>query len=308
VSEQTVAVDGGTSVLALVRRVPGWEEAEPTITPIPGGITNRNFRVEVDGRTCVVRIPGERTELLGIDRAGEAEASRRAAGLGLAPAIVAELPGIGTLVTEFVAGEPATTEDLVVPGVLENLAASIRRLHESGAVAARFPIFRVIERHARDASATGGRVPSIYRELHNVVQRIERVFRGGRSVLCHNDLLPANVLLAGDRHWLIDFEYAGMNEALFDLANLSVNCALDEAADERLLLAYDGDASARRLARLSLMKVVSEMREGMWAIVQESISTLDDVDFGEYASERLEHCAELTGSADFAGWLAEAQV
>ena len=140
-SGQTVAVDGGTSVLALVQLVPGWEAPEPTITPIPGGITGCNFRVEIDGRTCVVRIPGERTELLGIDRAGEAEASRRAAALGLAPAVVAELSGIGTLVTEFVAGEPATTDDLVAHGVLEDVAASIRRLHESGAIAARFPNF-----------------------------------------------------------------------------------------------------------------------------------------------------------------------
>ena len=60
-------------------------------------------------------------------------------------------------------------------------------------------------------------------------ERIEQALPTGEvEVLCHNDLLPANVLLAADRHWLIDFEYAGMNVALFDLANLSVNCAFDE--------------------------------------------------------------------------------
>ncbi len=63
------------SIVALVRRIPGWERAEPTVTPIETGITNRNFRVDLDGRSYVVRIPGERTELLGIDRAGEAEAT-----------------------------------------------------------------------------------------------------------------------------------------------------------------------------------------------------------------------------------------
>ena len=277
-------------VVDLVRRVPGWEAAEPTITPIIGGITNRNFRVDVDGRACVVRIPGERTELLGIDRAGEAEASRRAAALGLAPAVVAELPGIGTLVTEFVAGKPATSEDLVAPGVLEQR----RRVDPSPARAAgrsraRFPIFRVIERHARDAAAIGASGPV---DLSTSCTRWCNGSSGcsttGIRCSCHNDLLPANVLLAGDRHWLIDFEYAGMNEDLFDLANLSVEL---RASTRRptcdCSLAYDGDASVRRLARLSLMKVVSEMREGMWAIVQESISTLDDVDFGAYARERL---------------------
>ena len=150
----------------LVRRIAGWERADVSVMPMDGGITNRNYRVEVDGRSCVVRIPGERTELLGIDRAGEAEASRRAAELGLAPAVIAELPGVGTLVTEFVGGQPATTEDLVAPGVLERVVTSIRRLHRSGPISARFPIFRVVEWHARDAAVNGGEVPAIYDELH----------------------------------------------------------------------------------------------------------------------------------------------
>ncbi len=286
-------MDDEHSVVELLRRVPGWERAEPAIAPLPGGITNRNYRVDVDDRAYVVRIPGERTELLGIDRAGEAEASRRAAELGLAPAVVAELPGVGTLVTEFVAGHPATTAELVAPGVLEGVARSIRRLHCSGPIDAQFPIFRVVEWHARDAAVNGGQVPAVYDELHATAARIERALGGEEAVPCHNDLLPANVLVAPDRHWLIDFEYAGMNVALFDLANLSVNCAFDEAVDRRLLLAYDGDDSDPRLARLGLMKVMSELREGMWAVVQQAISTLDHVDFAAYAGDRLQHCLEM---------------
>jgi thiamine kinase-like enzyme len=301
-------VDERAIIVDLVRRVPAWEDAAPTVTPIVGGITNHNFRVDIDGRSFVVRLPGERTELLGIDRTGEAEAARRAADLGVGPAVIAELPGVGTLVTEFVDGEPATSEQLLAPGVLESVAASIRSLHRSAPTHARFPIFRVIERHARDAADVGAAVPAIYDELSDVARRIERALPADRPVLCHNDLLPANVLLERDRHWLIDFEYAGLNDALFDLANLSVNCALDEAADVRLLDAYDGDVSRPRLARLSLMKVISELREGMWAVVQQAISTLDAVDFAVYARDRLEHCAELAATPAFAGWLRESAV
>ena len=125
--------------------------------------------------------------------------------------------------------------------------------------------------------------------------------------MCHNDLLPANVLLGADRLWIIDYEYAGMNHAVFDLANLSVNCDFDEAADHRLLAAYDGDVSAPRLAQLALMKVMSEMREGMWAVVQQAISTLTHVDFGDYATTRLEHCRELCSDARFTTWLEQAR-
>ena len=297
-----------TPVIDIVRRVPGWHAADPVITPLPGGITNRNFRIEIDGGVFVVRLPGERTELLGIDRAGEAAASYLAADIGIAPAVRAELLGVGTLVTEFVGGVVATTEALLAPGVLEHMTAMVRRLHESGPIAASFPIFRVVEWHARDAAANGVDPPSVYDELHEAARAIEAAFdpRTLESTMCHNDLLPANVLVTPERLWIIDYEYAGMNHAMFDLANLSVNCDFDEAADRRLLEAYDGGVSVQRLAQLALMKVMSEMREGMWAVVQQAISTLTHVDFVEYAATRLDHCRELCADQRFTTWLEQA--
>ena len=189
------------------------------------------------------------------------------------------------------------------------MTAFIRRLHASGPIAATFPIFRVVEWHARDAAANGVDPPAVYDELHEASRAIEAVFdpRSLESTMCHNDLLPANVLLAADRLWIIDYEYAGMNHAVFDLANLSVNCEFDDEADHRLLAAYDGDVSAQRLAQLALMKVMSEMREGMWAVVQQAISTLTHVDFAEYAATRLEHCRELCADPRFTTWLEQAR-
>ena len=177
----------------------------------------------------------------------------------------------------------------------------LRRFHDSPPIAARFPVFRVVEWHARDAAAHGVSVPAIYDGLHEAATSIEQALPATEleATPCHNDLLPANVLLAPDRLWLIDFEYAGMNHAAFDLANLSVNCGFDERTDERLLAAYGGAVTDRRRAELTLMKVMSELREGMWAVVQQAISTLDHVDFGAYATERLEHCAELCAAPSF---------
>ncbi len=298
-----------TAVADIIRRVPGWHDADPVIAALDGGITNRNYRVEIDGAVYVVRLPGERTELLGIDRAGEAAASALAADLGIAPGIKAELPGVGTLVTEFVGGTPATTEALLAPGVLERVTAFIKRLHTSGPIAASFPIFRVVEWHAHDAAANGVQPPAVYDELHDAAQAIEAAFdpRALESTMCHNDLLPANVLLAPDRIWIIDYEYAGMNHAVFDLANLSVNCDFDAAADHRLLAAYDGDVSERRVAELALMKIMSEMREGMWAVVQQAISTLTHVDFAGYTATRLGHCRTLCADERLPMWLDQAR-
>ena len=126
------------------------------------------------------------------------------------------------------------------------------------------------------------------------------------AVPCHNDLLPANVLFGPGRAWLLDFEYAGNNDRWFDLGNLSVNAALDPDDDEHLLRRYLGAPPApRHRARLQLMKVMSELREGMWATVQRAISTLD-TDFDAYARERFTSASRLVADPAYERWLADA--
>ncbi|HEY0521614.1 MAG TPA: phosphotransferase [Ilumatobacteraceae bacterium] len=275
------------------------------LRPLSGGITNRNFVVTADSGQYVVRIPGERTELLGIDRAYEAEAARRASELGIGPRVLGMLEGVGTLVTELVDGhhlEPTPFAERV--GDVVDL---VHQFHHSGALGGAFPIHRVVEWHARDASARGVMPPKAYERLHQQSRRIESAFARAPTPLvpCHNDLLPANVLFDADRVWLLDFEYAGMNDVFFDLANLSVNSDLGHDADERVLTLYFGRVSTAAWARLQLMKMMSEFREGMWAVVQQAISTLD-TDFVSYADERLANCERIAGKPEFESWLSDA--
>jgi thiamine kinase-like enzyme len=291
-------VDDAAALDALLRRVPGWESGTLAVEAIDTGITNRNFRVSAPDGVFVVRIPGDRTELLGIDRAGEAEAAARAAALGVGPPVRGELPGQGTLVTTFVAGRPATAADLAEHHRLRSVVELVRRFHDSGPLRTSFPIFRVVEWHGRDAVANGAALPAAFASLHAKAGAIEAaVLPSSRP--CHNDLLPANVLFGPDRTWLIDFEYAGMNDLFFDLGNLSVNAALDDDADDALLVAYFGDVRAGDRARLRLMKIMSEFREGMWAVVQSAISTLTNIDFTAYADEHLETGLRLATAPDF---------
>lgn len=292
-------------VAALVALVPAWQGHATAIRPLRGGITNRNFVVAVNDKEYVVRIPGERTELLGIDRANESEAAERAAGLGIGPPVLGELPRVGTLITELVAGHHLDPEPFVAR--LGDVVGLLRRFHESGPLRGAFPIHRVVEWHARDATIHGVIPPGGYDRLHQRSRRIEAAFSAAPMppVPCHNDLLPANVLFGEGRVWLLDYEYAGMNDVFFDLANLSVNCGFSVAADEALLTAYFGGITRSRWARLQLMKVMSEFREGMWAVVQQAISTLD-TDFVGYAEERLGSCERLASRPEFDGWLDDA--
>jgi thiamine kinase-like enzyme len=298
-------VNEGADVERLLRASPLFAGQTLTIRPLHGGITNRNFVVSTDVAEYVVRIPGERTALLGIDRAQEAEAATRAAELGVGPPVLGMLDSVGTLVTQLVAGhhlEPHPPE-----ARLADVVGVIRRFHLSGPLSGAFPIHRIVEWHARDASAHGVMAPPAYERLHQQSRRIEAAF--GRApmpaVPCHNDLLPGNILFSEEGVWLLDFEYAGMNDVFFDLGNLSINSELGHHAEERLLELYFGQLTKTSWARLQLMKMMSEFREGMWAVVQQAISSLD-TDFVSYANERLASCERLASRPEFEDWLADA--
>ena len=289
----------------LVRESRLFSDQNVHIRPLHGGITNRNFVASTDDGDYVVRIPGERTALLGIDRAYEAEAAQRAASLGIGPAVLGMLEEVGTLVTELVDGHHLDPTRFVER--LDDVVDLIHRFHDSGPLGGAFPIHRIVEWHARDASAHGVMAPPAYERLHQQSRRIEAAFaRSPMPVVpCHNDLLPGNILFADDRVWLLDFEYAGMNDVFFDLGNLSVNSDFGHDAEERLLTLYFGQVTKGSWARLQLMKMMSEFREGMWAVVQQAISSLD-TDFVSYANERLGNCERLASRPEFESWLRDA--
>jgi len=274
-----------------------WPGAEPRVTPIEAGITNRNFRVDVGGETFVVRLAGADTELLGIDRDDEVEAGRAAAAAGVGPEVVAFLPELGCVVTRFVGGSSIPEDRLAEPPIMRSVVASITAIHGCAPIRATFPVFRIVERFRDTASERGVSIPASYADAHEVAARIEAAFAAAPMPLttCHNDLLNANFLLDGDHTWIVDYEYAGMGDPFFDLGNLAVNNGLDASAQASLLEAYFGDVRDVHRARLALMRIVSDFREAMWGVVQQAISTLD-FDYVDYADRHFTRL--LTNAAD----------
>lgn len=273
----------------------GPAEGEPTV--LGGGITNHNFRARFGGREVVVRLPGNDTELLGSDRAGERDAGELAATVGVAPAVIAALEHPTVLVTEFVEGPTLGAEDLREPGTLAEVGATIRAIHGCGKIGARFDAFRLVEAYAAATRARGGAVPDAYERAHSVAVRIEAApaLAGGPPVLCHNDFLPANFIASPDGIRIVDWEYAGMGSRWFDLGNFAVNNDLGPAEEEAFLNAYLGAApSPADIAALRLMRLMSDFREAMWGVVQTAISDLD-FDFADYAGK---HFDRLLGAAD----------
>jgi thiamine kinase-like enzyme len=275
-------------------------------TPLEGGITNRNFRATLGGIDYVIRQPGKDTELLGIVREAERQASHTAASLGIAPAVAAVLEDC--LVTRFVACHSVSSRD--VAGCVEEIARALRGFHDSPALLpATFSVPDLLRSYADIVRRRGGTPPREYDELVSVAERVAAALGRARPCPCHNDLLPGNIIRAHDdgRMMIVDWEYAGMGDPRFDLGNLSINNGLEGADDERLLRAYYGEAASdARRAALELMRVLSDAREAAWGVVQGAISELD-FDFDGYAREHAQRLHAAVTDPQFEEWLAAAR-
>jgi thiamine kinase-like enzyme len=269
-----------------------WPDRELELEPLGGGITNHNFKVSCDGETYVLRIGGKDTDLLGIDRRAEYAAARAAAELGVGPEVVAFVEPEGYLVTRFVEGEPVPPEDMRRPQGLRETGALLRRVHEGPKFPARFDSFRVVEAYRATAIAHGVRVPADYEAAKARADEIERQLGPRAEHPCHNDLLNANFIRGEDGIRIVDWEYAGMGDRFFDLANFAVNHDLTADDEAQLLESYFGERRDGDRARLRLMRFMSDFREAMWGVVQQGISDLD-FDFEDYARRHFERL-ELT--------------
>jgi thiamine kinase-like enzyme len=295
----------------IVERLsPELGEPEGESRPLEGGITNRNYLVTLGGNRYVIRVPGKDTSLLGIDRSAERQANENAAAIGVAPRVVAQLDDPPCLVTEFVECTEMTPEGLRDPETTKRVLETIRSVHESGAnLPTNFDSFRVVEEYRETAASRGGEIPAAYDEAHQRARQIEAALSGPEHdpVPCHNDLLAGNFLRGSERIWIVDWEYAGMGDRYFDLANFAINNEFSESRHAELLADYfSEEASARRLATLRLMLFMSDYREAMWGVVQTVASDLD-FDFKDYAATHFERMRKTAANESFDGWLDEAR-
>jgi thiamine kinase-like enzyme len=281
---------------AEVERV--WPGRGARFEVLGGGITNHNVKVEMGGEQFVLRVAGKDTSLLGIDRRVELAATEAAAALGIGPEVVEFVEPEGWLVTRFIEGEIPSLERMRELELLARVADALRRFHEGPPIPGRFDSFRVVEEYREIALGRGGSVPDSYEWAHEVARRIETLRDGVEARPCHNDLLNANFLDDGERLRIVDWEYAGMGDPFFDLANFSVNHELDAAESQSLLRAYFGELREVDVRAVQLMRFMSDFREAMWGVVQTAVSELD-FDFAAYATEHFERLQRTSATAEF---------
>ncbi len=262
---------------SILAHVPALRNREVTLTPLGGGLTNRNYRVDAGGESFVLRIAGAASELLLIDREREAVEARAAAEAGVGPEVIAYLPEQSALVTRFHGGRQFEAEDMREPAVLPGVARSLRRYHDHPVPTGLAPFcpFDTARRYYRSAEDRGIAMPDELGRAVGLLDRMEAEVRGDEPpCLCHNDLLAGNFIDDGTVLRIIDWEYAGLGDRYFDLGNFAAHARLSEEEERLLAECYFGEARPADLRRLRLMRLVSDLREATWGYLQSVLSRL----------------------------------
>ncbi len=271
-----------------------------------GSLTNRNYKLTLDGESYVLRLVGAGTDRY-IDRAAELRNARCAAAIGIAPEIVHADPQTGLLLTRFIdEGVTLNARDLREPAMLRAAAVALKRLHcEAGAFGGRMELLGKLDEYLDLAG------PAAARPIHEIrgeAEAIDAALARHPEVPapCHIDPVPQNFVAdAAGRLYLLDWEYSAMCEPVWDLSGLALEADLDAAAEDILLRAYYGVPTSRTVARFALYKIGLDLLSAAWAAVQAADGN-DNDDFAAMTADRLARSDAAMASPAFARQLAAA--
>lgn len=274
-----------------------------------GGLTNLVFRVDHAGEQYVLRLPGKGTEEY-INRVYEAQAARAAAKAGVSPDLIHVDAQTGVMVTRLVDDAVTMSPEKfrTIKGAPARAGEALKRLHTSGAVFAfHFNLFKMIDEYLKVLSAKQVELPAGY---HDVVREAEGVRRALAAhtlpqAACHCDPLCENFLDQREtRMWIVDWEYSGMNDPMWDLGDLSVEGSFSEAQEEEMIRAYfGGEPTAAERGRIVIYKAMCDLLWTLWGLIQHANGNPVD-DFWAYAVNRFERCKALMAAPAFAAHLA----
>jgi len=286
----------------VLSQVPELRGAGSVVTPIEGGMTNRNYRVQAAEGDYVVRVSVRETGQLGIDRANEHRNSVRAARAGVGVGVIARVTDPEALVVQFVDGRTLAPEDFRDPRRISALAELLRRLHSCGRFERDFDMLEVQRRYYEIVREHGYPVPDRYDDYTDRARLVGDVLARTRTQItpCHNDLMPGNFIEAdgpGSRIWLIDYEYSGNNDPCYDLGDAINELLLDPGRAEQFVTEYHGGPRPRELARARLWSLLSKYGWSPWGAIR--IGTTGDSEIRDWTQALWERAVAEFESPEF---------
>ena len=265
------------AIRVLVAAIPAIADAT-RVEPLAGGLTNINYRVETPHCIYLMRVSHPSAAVLGIDRHNEYQNGRLASLAGLAPAIVAFVPEKNVLIIKWIDGKTLHAPDLRMDrGLLKSVASTIKKLHSGPAFQGDFYFPAIRKKYLNEVLKKGYFIPEKYLELETHILELEKLIakKPEPRVPCNNDLLAENFIVEGDKIWIIDYEYAGMNEPSFELGNLAAESGLDDTQIEDLCEAYWQNDISSKIERTQAWSLIARYGWVLWASIQDAVSPID---------------------------------
>ncbi len=268
-----------------------------------GGLTNVVYHVETDKDDLCVRIPGEGTEAY-INRYNEARAARETARVGVSAPVLHFDEKSGQCVTKYLAGTVTMSAEAFNSrqGAPERAGEALRSLHSSDATFNNvFDVFALIDEYLAVLKAKEATVPDGYHEVLASAEQARAALRKNPVPLapCHCDPLSENFLDAGDKMWIVDWEYSGMNDPLWDLGDFSVEANLSQENEAALMWSYFGRSpSLSEYGRIVIYKALCDLVWTLWGLIQHVNDNPAD-DFWAYAVNRFHRCSRLMATSEY---------
>ncbi len=295
------------TVIAALRHAPGFENVnagESKITRL-GGLTNLVHLVETGVRKVIVRIPGEGTEEY-IDRAIEITNANAAYRVGVSAEVLWADAATGVMISEAIQNIETMTPDLFASrsGSPARAGAALAKLHGSSEVFEfRFELFAMIDDYLKILSTKDVNLPDGYHDIVKAAEPVKDALAANPAPLapCHCDPLCENFLDDGDKMWIVDWEYSGMNDPLWDVGDLSVEAGMDADQEMSLMEAYfGGKPTTAQHGRVVIYKAMCDLLWTLWGLIQHADDNPAD-DFWAYAIGRFDRCNILMNDPSFAG-------
>jgi thiamine kinase-like enzyme len=273
------------------------------IKRLGGGLTNVSYKVTTGGAAYALRLAGDGTSEY-IDRKAEEHNARVAAEAGVNAEVIFFDATDGTMVTRFVEGISMNAGDGFGrdSGAPVRVARALKRVHSLGRVfRSRFDVFGAIDGYLDLLRGWRMPLPEDYYEVGQRARAVRLALEASPTALvpCHNDPWPGNLLDTDGRIYLIDWEYSGMNDPMWDLADLSVEARFGPEQDRVMMQTYHGRGLSPALySRLEVYKAMSDLHWSVWGFVQHAKGNPAE-DFWSYGLERLGRSKTRMSGADF---------
>jgi thiamine kinase-like enzyme len=164
-----------------------------------------------------------------------------------------------------------------------------------------FELFRMIDDYLAVLRKLECPLPDGYHDVVNDAGVIREIVNERPLALapCHCDPLAENFLDNGERMWIVDWEYSGMNDPYWDLGDVSVEAAFGPEQDRTMMNAYcGGDAPPHLFGRMVMYKAMCDLLWTLWGLIQHANKNPAD-DFWAYSINRFERCKRLMGDEEF---------